>query len=384
MSPKRILERVRGPDEAAAEDRAWAVVRAAYQEREAVTPRRALVRNAVVVVVALVVGAVALSPAGATVGRLITRALGVKNAAPALSSLPAPGRLLVSNPAGTWTVAPDGSLRRLGPWPRASWSPHGLYVAASRGDELSALDPRGQVKWSLGRPSVGEARWFTPSGYRVAYLSAGDLRVVAGDGTGDHLLARRVASVAPEWRPGHDYQVAYVSGGERVVLRDADSGRVLWAKAAGAGVRQLQWSADGRFLLTASRTAVRLYRADGSRIWTETAAAGAPWLEAALSPDGRTVAFVRGGNSPEVVLDRAGTHKSGRRVLSGVGLRQVLWSPDGRWLLISWPAANQWVFVRVVGAERIAAVSHIAQQFSGGRTSSGFPRLEGWCCTAGR
>jgi len=68
-------------------------------------------------------------------------------------------------------------------------------------------------------------------------------------------------------------------------------------------------------------------------------------------------------------------------VLAGAGLREVAWSPNGQWLLATWPAANQWVFVRVAGAPRIAAVSRIAQQFSVGRNSLGFPRLEGWCCT---
>jgi hypothetical protein len=60
----------------------------------------------------------------------------------------------------------------------------------------------------------------------------------------------------------------------------------------------------------------------------------------------------------------------------------VTWSPDGHWLLITWPAANQWVFVRVVASPRISAVSRIAQQFSAG-TRSTFPQLEGWCCGAG-
>jgi hypothetical protein len=72
-------------------------------------------------------------------------------------------------------------------------------------------------------------------------------------------------------------------------------------------------------------------------------------------------------------------------VLSGAGIRQVLWAPDGRWLLASWPAADQWVFVRVGGGPRIAAASGIEQQFAGASTRAGaraFPRLEGWCCTA--
>jgi hypothetical protein len=66
-----------------------------------------------------------------------------------------------------------------------------------------------------------------------------------------------------------------------------------------------------------------------------------------------------------------------RRVLAEPGLDQLSWSPDGRWLLVSWPGADEWVFVRVVGAPRIRAVSRIAQQFS----ERSFPRLDGWCCS---
>jgi hypothetical protein len=64
-----------------------------------------------------------------------------------------------------------------------------------------------------------------------------------------------------------------------------------------------------------------------------------------------------------------------RRVLSEAGLRQVLWSPDGHWLLVSWPAADEWLFVQVSGPPRIAAYSRVREQFQG------FPQLEGWCCT---
>jgi hypothetical protein len=131
--------------------------------------------------------------------------------------------VLVSGPAGTWTVAADGSARRLGPWTEASWSPRGRYLTVVARNQLTAVDPRGTAQWVLARPAVSEPRWYPPSGYRVAYLSASNLRVVAGDGTGDHLLAARVANVAPAWRPGHKYQLAYVGRGGRLVVRDADT-----------------------------------------------------------------------------------------------------------------------------------------------------------------
>jgi hypothetical protein len=63
------------------------------------------------------------------------------------------------------------------------------------------------------------------------------------------------------------------------------------------------------------------------------------------------------------------------RVFAGAGtFTGVAWSPDGRWLLVPWREANQWVFVRVAGRHRIRAVSNVVEQFGG------FPRLASWCC----
>jgi hypothetical protein len=381
MSAKRALTRFRAPDERSAEDRAWLVVRSAYQDRVPAERRRSYRRPAAALAAGVVlVGALALSPAGATVGRLISRALGVEHASPALSSLPAPGRLLVSGPGGTWTVASDGSTRRVGPWTQASWSPHGLYLTVTGANELAAVNPRGVPQWTLDRPEVSDARWFPPTGYRVAYLSGNDLRVVAGDGTGDHLLAARVAPVAPAWRPGHPYQLAYIAARGTLVVRDGDTGRTLWSATPGVNVGDLEWSADGQRLLAVSAREVGVYTASGRLLSTQAAPGRAPILDGALSPSGSTLALISGG--AVIVENVQARHAATRRALAGSGLGQVVWSPDGRWLLISWPAANQWVFVRVVGAPRISAVSRIAQQFSASGRSR-FPQLEGWCCTAG-
>ncbi len=379
MKARRALTRLRAPDELGAEQRAWDVVRSAYQERVPAPGRRSHRLPVLAFVVAVLVAAVALSPAGATVERAIRRALGVQHAAPALFSLPAPGQLLVSGPGGTWTVAGDGSARRLGSWTQASWSPHGLYLAVAGGDRLAAVDPRGTPRWTLARPAVSDPRWYPPTGYRVAYLSGDDLRVVAGDGTGDRLLTTGVARLAPAWRPGHPYQLAYLTSGRRLVVRDADTGRTLWSANPRAAVAKLAWSTDGQRLLALGPTTVRVYAATGVLTSTVRLPRNAPAIDGALSPDARTLALVLGGTAGDVVTEDLGARGlTARRVLAGRGLRQVDWSPDGRWLLVTWPAANQWVLVRVVGAPRIEAVSRIAQQFS---TGTGV-QLDGWCCTS--
>jgi WD40-like Beta Propeller Repeat len=366
----QALRQVRALDEPGAEQRAWNVVRTAYGQREPATaPRPSRRRLAVAPVLAVLVGVLVLSPAGARVGRIIRHALGVSHAAPALSSLPSPGRILVSGRGGTWTATTDGSIRHLGSWPQASWSPHGLYVMVASNDRLAALDPKGNVRWAIARDHVSNPRWYSPSGYRVAYLSGATLRVIAGDGTGDRLLALNVAHVAPAWRPGQrygPYELAYVTTRARLVVQDADSGRVLWTAAAGSEPRKLIWSRDGRRLVVVTAHAVRTYGGDGKPLATIHVAAD----DAALSPDGRTLALVV--NRRQVIV-------AGRQLFAGAGVQAISWSPDGRWLLVSWPAANQWVFVRARGAPHVAAVSRITQQLSSGGS---FPELEGWCCTA--
>ncbi|MDQ6606121.1 MAG: WD40 repeat domain-containing protein [Actinomycetota bacterium] len=388
MSLKRELERLRAPDEAGAAERAWTVVQSAYGDRASPGRRTSRARMAIPALAVLAgVLALALSPAGATVRRWIGHALGIPHPAAALFSLPAPGRLLVAGPGGTWTIAADGSTRRLGAWRQASWSPHGRFLAVVGGDHLAAVDPRGTPRWTLARPGVSNPRWYPPTGFRIAYLSRHDLRVVAGDGTGDHLLAADAAPAASAWRPGHPYQLAYVDGAGSVVVRDADSGRVSWTVRPSERPRELAWSSGGDRLLVVARTHARVYDRNGRPMATIGTPPDTPILDGSLSPDGRTLALVRGGAAEDVVLaslvrGRPRLRLRLRRVLSGSGLQQLAWSPDARWLLVSWPPADQWVFVRVSGRPRIAAVSRIARQFTFGSAGRGSPRLEGWCCTA--
>lgn len=388
MNARRALSHFRAPEEAAAQERTWAVVRDAYQAREPVRRHRSRVRLLLVPALAILVAAATLSPAGATVGRWIRHALGVPHAAPALFRLPASGSVLVSGAGGTWTVAADGSSRRLGAWRQASWSPHGWFIAVTRSDQLAAVDPHGTVRWTLARPAVRDPRWYVPTGYRVAYLSGQALRVVAGDGTGDHVLATQVAPVAPSWQPGSAYRLAYVTASGKLMVRGADSNQVAWTAALSGRPRSLTWSSDGRRLLVVTSNRASLYDASGRVLTTIAGLPGTPIRAASLSPDGGALALIRGAADQDVVVLKVGSSTGQpRSVLTGAGLRQLAWSPDGRWLLVAWPAADQWVFVRVTGMPRIAAVSRIARQFSvragQGSPQAGFPRIEGWCCTAG-
>src|SRR5579885_1983917 len=135
------------------EDRAWEVVRGAYAERAPSRPavaRRRLAAAVAVLAAAVVAGAAVTAP-GRAVFQRVREAVGVEHAAPAIVSLPGGGRLLVvsAERGGVWVVDADGLRRRLGGFADAEWSPHGLYVVATRRNELLALDPKGNVRWSL-------------------------------------------------------------------------------------------------------------------------------------------------------------------------------------------------------------------------------------------
>jgi hypothetical protein len=369
MTAKHALARLRAPDEAGVEERAWTVIRTAYPEALPAPRRRPQRRVAQTLLIGAGLAVLVLSTALASV-RLFTPKSVAKHAVveAAVATLPAAGSLLLSSGvAGTWTLAADGTTRRLGPYSQATWSPHGEYVAVVEQNLLRALTPQGRVVWSLSHPDIRDPRWYASSGWRIAYLSGSQLWVVAGDGTGDHALATGVAPVAPAWRPDHPYALAYVTltGRGQLVIRDADSGRLLAQVTTPSPVQRLSWSADGSRLLALTRSAAILYAPDGRELARFAGAA----TDGALSPDGRTLALIRGAN---VDLIAAGA----RHVLTAGGLRQVAWSPDGHWLLVSWPVADEWLFVHVGGGARILAFPRIRQQFQR------FPELEGWCCTA--
>ena len=301
----------RAPGEQEAGERTWAIVRSAYESREPVAWPRRHARPLVAGALVAAIVASALSPPGRSVVHSIRKAVGVEHAEQALFSLPAPGQLLVTSRQGAWLVQTDGSKRLLGRYRDAAFSPHGLFIAGTRANQLVVVDPKGKVRWTLARPTPRFPAWTgTRTDTRIAYLSAGQLRIVAGDGTGDHAVAR-AELVQPVWRPGR--VVVYANAGHTLAY-DARSARRTTAQ-----------------------------------------------------PADEPVQIRRRAGQSEIVA-------AGRLVFRGTGVfDQVVPSPDGRWLLVSWPTADQWVFVRL-RPRKIIGVARITRQF--GRDA----RIAGWCC----
>jgi hypothetical protein len=320
---------------------------------------------------------------------------GVRRAEPALTEVPGGGRLLVQSSRGPWIVRADGSRRLLGRYDEASWSPHGLFVAAASGRTLSAIEPDGTPHWSVSaRGAVKDPRW-SPSGFRIAYLAGRSLRTVKADGSGSHRLGP-AAPVAPTWFPLGPHFLAYVDAARRLRLVEADTSQTLAAAGSSPGVTAIDWAADGRALLEISPHGLWLRRlrmeklADSIEIGSARRIplpAGAVLRGAAFPPRRRTIAVLlerhaRTGapRSEALLIDADGGPPHRLFAVSG-RLSQLVWSPDGSRLLLAWPAADQWLFLPTDGRGHLQAIGNIASVFSPGvRGQAAFPHIDGWCC----
>jgi hypothetical protein len=382
---KRELQRIEIPGEHEARERTWRVVQAAFAERQRVTWPRRHARSLVLAAAGAAIIAAAVTPPGQSVVNTLRDAVGrekvvgVRPAHRELVRLPTGGRLLLNSRRGPWIVHENGSRRLLGSYRMASWSPHGKYVSVvGRGIEVAALDPKGNVRWAKGRKQrLAQPRW-SFEGFRIAYLSENTLRVITGDGMQDWGLGTADPSVAPAWRAA-THQLAWVGGDGKVRVADADARRVLWrASAFPDRVRALTWSSDGARLLVLGRSSVRTYRASGALI------AAAPTkgqsTAAAFAPGSHRFALVI---DTVVLLVDADTLRFPSRALftATTKLSGLAWSPDAKWLLVGWPGADEFVFIRVE-PPKLYAVANVAEQFDPGTPAPQFPTIAGWCCTS--
>lgn len=386
-------ETIRGAAEA--ERRGLALVERAYAERRPPS-RPVLPRLALALAVAALIAALLLTPAGAAVRNWIGDVFttGVRNAQPALTEIPGGGRLLAQSPRGPWVVQPDGSRRLLGRYDEASWSPHGLFVAAASGRALSAIEPDGTPHWSISSAGpVSDPRW-SPSGFRIAYLAGRSLRVIRADGTEDRVLGP-AAPVAPAWFPLGPHLLAYVDTAKRLHVVETETARTLAAAPTSPGITTLGWSADGRALLELTPHGLWLRRLHLGKLAQEIRL-GAPRRvpvpadtvvrAAAFAPHRHTIAALlerrARANEPRseaIFIDANGGPP--RRLFAVSGhLSQLAWSPDGSRLLLAWPAADQWLF-QPVGRGHLQAVGNISSVFSPGHNgATPFPQIDGWCC----
>jgi hypothetical protein len=179
------------------------------------------------------------------------------------------------------------------------------------------------------------------------------------------------ARVAPAWRP-RTHEVAYLGKDGWVRVFDADARKLLWRTPPGPdGIRAVTWSDDGARLLVLGRQSVSGYLASG-RLIRRVPTLGLT-RAAAFAPASHRFALTVSSNL--LLVDGDTMRFPNRPLFTGApALRDVGWSPDGRWLLIGWPAADQLVFVHVGATPKLIAVSNVSRQF----LSRSFPGLGGW------
>ncbi|HKP18237.1 MAG TPA: hypothetical protein VJT84_07140, partial [Gaiellaceae bacterium] len=154
-----------------------------------------------------------------------------------------------------------------------------------------------------------------------------------------------------------------------VYVLDADRCSLSWRSAPYSDPRLLAWSSDGARLVLV--TADKLVVFAGARPSVRSIRG---IVAAAFAPDTHELALVQNGRL--LLLDADAPEAKPRQIFAGAGgFGDVAWSPDGHWLLLTWPSAGQWIFIRSTGVRRLLAYSHLTEQFGGG-----FPRVLGWCC----
>jgi hypothetical protein len=388
------LDEVPVPDATAAETRARAVVAAAFARREPVRRGR---RRRPALLVALVVAALAgatLTPPGQAIGgwlRDAVRAPAPVGPAPPAAAFPGPGRLLVTAAGRASIVDGHGQRRSLGRADDAQWSPFGRFVSLTTTAGLRVVTPTGAPRWSLERPGIRDVRW-SPLGFRIAYVHGSTLRLVAGDGTADQVLARGVGAAPPAWRPRPRgaHVLAYVDGAGRVRVVRTDGGGILPPRASpttlavsapGEPARGLAWSADGRRLVVLGATAVRVLDARARAVGRPLPLDAVTPRSVVAAPRGPLVAVVAGTGEGgrALVLDAARPGRGLRLVYAG--RRPVLdaaFAPDGAGLLVTTSDGDDWLFVGLGARAGLRSSSGALARF--GTTPGGPPRVRGWCC----
>jgi len=249
------------------------------------------------------------------------------------------------------------------------WSPDGRFIAAFQGRGITVARRDGRVVRRVR--TVGSTAYLTwsPDGRRFAYVtlhcdepagrqdpSCGTLWVVRVDGSGkrrasaEHAVAVVYSFERPyAWSP--DGRRIAFAGFEGLVVSDVATGRRHALDPTRRSEAVPDWSPDGRRLLYTYGSSLVTSAPDGSGRRIVRGAGDA--LLAAWSPEGSRIAYVRRlqGDDWRVFVSAP---NGGARVQLGQAQsdRPLVWSPDGRFLLVGVAGDARFEIFRADGRAR--------------------------------
>ena len=323
----------------------------------------------VAVAAVILVGGLLVTPAVGIGGRL----LALIQSAPGRPDVQAP----VWSPGGgriaflirrdgykeVYVVSADGSgqrrLTRDARYPATpAWSPDGRKIAFEGGpsgtSSVYVVNADGGGQRRLARR--GEAPAWSPDGRTIAFSSDSKIYVMNADGSEHRPLTKSEPEVGSRlnlqssgrslaWSPDGQ-RIAFLGGGNcgqfcfHVIVMNADGSNVRdltphLRRGPGSAAADPAWSPDGRTIAFVrgfgSPDAIFVVKPDGSGLRNLTPKPVGAYAAPAWSPDGRKLAFVsdRDGNSEVYVMNANG---SGQRRLTRNPAFDAdpAWSPDGQ------------------------------------------------------
>ena len=332
------LERIEIPGEHEARQRTWRVVETGFAERHPVERRPRMVRPAIAIAVIAAALAAVLSPPGRAVLDEIREAVGVERAQPALFSLPPQA---VSSSPRTRASGSSSRTARSGysaTYREASWSPFGRFVVATRENELAALEPDGDVRWTLARPGVRSPRLGAARRPIRASPTSTAQGCVSWPATAPGIASSCADSEASSPGTRADPSLLAVANRGEVRVIDVTTGRTRWRRdAPGLTPIDVAWASSGRRFHVASARGLHVYDANGNRP-LELGPGASRLLGAALSPAGgkacsRRAALARLSSGSFRESARMRTQLAGSSRRRG-RLEPTAWAPDGRWIAV--------------------------------------------------
>lgn len=197
--------------------------------------------------------------------------------------------------------------------------------------------------WSPDGSRVAFTRWPVQTGAADEAQLAGDIYVMAQDGTGvSGIVVDDLVEWGSSWSPDGTKLLTTVGKPTdfytlEVAVMGADGKDLVELTANGIPDARPEWSPDGSQIVFVSGasddTHVMIVNADGSNAREVTPHPGM-YSDPAWSPDGEHIAFLMGPGGGDGVLMVVDVGGSEMRELAAAAMPPV-WSPDGDWLLFA-------------------------------------------------